>query len=291
MSEEDFDTNDIERRMTGALSVLRSDLSSLRTGRASGAMLDSVSVEAYGTALPLSQCATVTIPEPRLITVNVWDKENIKAVEKGILNSGLGINPVVEGTVLRLPIPELNEERRKELAKLAGNYAENARIAVRNVRKDGMDKLKKMKGINLSEDDHKLYSEEVQSLTDKIIKDIDYDNLHSIYSSLDIASAARSDKQKSSLNSNLKLLNYMSYGIPCVASPESSYLEIARHGEECLFAQNNKEFLSFTDLLINDYELRLAISEKAYKSAKKFHISNIIKIYKKILSQYDEYID
>ncbi len=105
--------------------------------------------------------------------VNVWDKENIKAVEKGILNSGLGINPVVEGTVLRLPIPELNEERRKELAKLAGNYAENARIAVRNVRKDGMDKLKKMKGINLSEDDHKLYSEEVQSLTDKVIKDID----------------------------------------------------------------------------------------------------------------------
>ena len=173
MSEEDFDTNDIERRMTGALSVLRGDLSSLRTGRASGAMLDSVSVEAYGTALPLSQCATVTIPEPRLITVNVWDKENIKAVEKGILNSGLGINPVVEGTVLRLPIPELNEERRKELAKLAGNYAENARIAVRNVRKDGMDKLKKMKGINLSEDDHKFYSEEVQSLTDKIIKDID----------------------------------------------------------------------------------------------------------------------
>lgn len=125
----------------------------------------------------------------------------------------------------------------------------------------------------------------------KIIKDIDYNNLHLIYSSLDIASAARSDKQKSSLNSNLKLLNYMSYGIPCVASPESSYLEIARHGEECLFAQNNKEFLSFTDLLINDYELRLAISEKAYKSAKKFHISNIIKIYKKILSQYDEYID
>ena len=173
MSEEDFDTNDIERRMAGALSVLRSDLSSLRTGRASGAMLDSVSVEAYGTALPLSQCATVTIPEPRLITVNVWDKENIKAVEKGILNSVLGINPVVEGTVLRLPIPELNEERRKELAKLAGNYAESARIAVRNVRKDGMDKLKKMKGINLSEDDHKLYSEEVQSLTDKIIKDID----------------------------------------------------------------------------------------------------------------------
>lgn len=173
MSEEDFDTNDIERRMTGALSVLRGDLSSLRTGRASGAMLDSVSVEAYGTVLPLSQCATVTIPEPRLITVNVWDKDNIKAVEKGILNSGLGINPVVEGTVLRLPIPELNEERRKELAKLAGNYAENARIAVRNVRKDGMDKLKKMKGIKLSEDDHKLYSEEVQSLTDKIIKDID----------------------------------------------------------------------------------------------------------------------
>tara|TARA_B100000902_G_scaffold252527_1_gene238923 strand:+ start:320 stop:1189 length:870 start_codon:yes stop_codon:yes gene_type:complete len=125
----------------------------------------------------------------------------------------------------------------------------------------------------------------------KIIKDIDYDNLHSIYSSLDIASAARGDKQKLSLNSNLKLLNYMSYGIPCVASPESSYLEIARHGEECLFAQNNKEFLSFTDLLLNDYELRLKISENAYKSAKKYDISNIIKIYKKIISQYEKYVD
>ena len=173
MTDEDFDSDDIERRMTGAISVLKSDLSSLRTGRASSSMLDSVNVEAYGTTLPLSQCATVTIPEPRLITVNVWDKENIQAVEKGILNSGLGINPVVEGTVLRLPIPELNEERRKELAKLAGNYAENARIAVRNVRKDGMDKLKKMKSNNLSEDDHKLYSEEVQNMTDKIIKEID----------------------------------------------------------------------------------------------------------------------
>ena len=159
--------------MNGAVSVLKSDFSSLRTGRASSSMLDSVNVEVYGSTMPLNQCATVNVPEPRLIIVNVWDKNNITAVEKGILNSGLGINPVVEGAVLRLPIPELNEERRKELSKLAGNFSENARIAVRNVRKDGMDKLKKMKLDNLSEDDHKIYSDEVQEITDRVIKEID----------------------------------------------------------------------------------------------------------------------
>ena len=150
--------------MNGAVSVLKSDFSSLRTGRASSSMLDSVNVEVYGSTMPLNQCATINVPEPRLIMVNVWDKNNITAVEKGILNSGLGINPVVEGAVLRLPIPELNEERRKELSKLAGNFSENARIAVRNVRKDGMDRLKKMKLDNLSEDDHKIYSDEVQEI-------------------------------------------------------------------------------------------------------------------------------
>ena len=174
MSDEEFDIDDIERRMVGALSVLKGDLSTLRTGRASTTMLDSVTVDVYGSTMPLSQCATVTVPEARLITVNVWDKSNVQAVEKGILNSGLGINPLIEGAVLRLPIPELNEERRKDLAKLAGNFAESARIAVRNVRKDGMDKLKKMKADNLSEDDHKLFSDEVQNITDKIIKEIDY---------------------------------------------------------------------------------------------------------------------
>ncbi len=173
MSEEEFDIDDIERRMNGAVSVLRSDFSSLRTGRASSNMLDSVNVEVYGTTMPLNQCATVNVPEPRVIIVNVWDKNNITAVEKAILNSGLGINPVVEGAVLRLPIPELNEERRKELSKLAGNFSENARIAVRNVRKDGMDRLKKMKLHNLSEDDHKIYSDEVQEITDRVIKEID----------------------------------------------------------------------------------------------------------------------
>ena len=173
MSEVEFDIDDITRRMNGAVSVLKSDFSSLRTGRASSSMLDSVNVEVYGSTMPLNQCATVNVPEPRLIVVNVWDKNNITAVEKGILNSGLGINPVVEGAVLRLPIPELNEERRKELSKLAGNFSENARIAVRNVRKDGMDRLKKMKLDNLSEDDHKIYSDEVQEITDRVIKEID----------------------------------------------------------------------------------------------------------------------
>ena len=173
MLEEDFDLSDIERRMQGAISALKTDFSSLRTGRASASMLDSVNVEAYGSSMPLSQCATVTIPEPRLISINVWDKSNIAAVEKAILNSGLGINPIIEGSMLRLPIPELNEERRKELAKLAGTFAENSRIAVRNVRKDGMDKLKKLKGSALSEDDHKIYSDEVQEITDSSIKEID----------------------------------------------------------------------------------------------------------------------
>ena len=173
MSEEEFDIDDITRRMNGAVSVLKSEFSSLRTGRASSSMLDSVNVEVYGSTMPLNQCATVNVPEPRLIIVNVWDKNNISAVEKAILNSGLGINPVVEGAVLRLPIPELNEERRKELSKLAGNFSENARIAVRNVRKDGMDRLKKMKLDNLSEDDHKIYSDEVQEITDRVIKEID----------------------------------------------------------------------------------------------------------------------
>ena len=173
MSEEEFDIDDITRRMNGAVSVLKSEFSSLRTGRASSSMLDSVNVEVYGSTMPLNQCATINVPEPRLIIVNVWDKNNITAVEKAILNSGLGINPVVEGAVLRLPIPELNEERRKELSKLAGNFSENARIAVRNVRKDGMDRLKKMKLDNLSEDDHKIYSDEVQEITDRVIKEID----------------------------------------------------------------------------------------------------------------------
>ena len=173
MLEDEFDLADIERRMQGAISALKTEFSSLRTGRASSSMLDSVNIEAYGSSVPISQCATVTVPEPRLISISVWDRNNVSAVEKGILNSGLGINPIIEGSILRLPIPELNEERRREFAKLAGTFAESSRVAVRNVRKDGMDKLKKLKSSSLSEDDHKIDSDEVQEITDSTIKEID----------------------------------------------------------------------------------------------------------------------
>ena len=136
-------------------------------------MLDSVFVEIYGSILPISQCATINVPEPRLLTINVWDKSNVVIIEKAIISSGLGINPAVDGTIIRLPIPELNEERRKELAKLAGNYAEQARIAVRNVRRDGMEKIKKLKNINMSEDDAKIWTDEIQEITDSSIELID----------------------------------------------------------------------------------------------------------------------
>ncbi len=174
MSEpEEIDLDDIERRMDGALSALKTEFASLRTGRASASMLDPVMVEAYGASMPLNQCATINVPEPRMVTVSVWDKGLIGAVEKAIRTSGLGINPVVDGTLMRLPIPELNEERRRELAKVAGQYAEGARIAVRNVRKDGMDQIKKAKADGLSEDEQKLYHDEIQELTDAAIKKID----------------------------------------------------------------------------------------------------------------------
>jgi ribosome recycling factor len=139
----EIDLDDLERRMDGALGALRSEFATLRTGRASGAMLDQIHVDAYGASMPLNQCATINVPEPRMLTVNVWDKSLIGAVEKALRSSGLGINPVVEGTLMRLPIPELNEERRRELTKVAGHYAESARVAVRNVRRDGMDQIKK----------------------------------------------------------------------------------------------------------------------------------------------------
>lgn len=168
----EIDLDAIEKRMDGALNSLRSEFLTLRTGRASASMLEPVMVEAYGTPTPINQVATVNVPEPRMITVNVWDKTMVADVDKAIRNSGLGINPVMDGTILRLPIPELNEERRRELAKLAGQYAENARIAVRNVRKDGMDQLKKAKDA-MSEDDEKLWADEIQQLTDTSIKNID----------------------------------------------------------------------------------------------------------------------
>ena len=169
----DFDLDDLQKRMTGALASLKTDFHSLRTGRASSSMLDSIFVEIYGSNMPINQCATINVPEPRMVTVNVWDRTNVNLVEKAIISSGLGINPVTDGSILRLPIPELNEERRKELSKLAGNYAEQARIAVRNVRRDGMDKIKRLKIDGMSDDDAKIWSDEIQDLTDSTIITID----------------------------------------------------------------------------------------------------------------------
>jgi ribosome recycling factor len=169
-----YDKNDINRRMHGALENLKHDLAGLRTGRASTALLDPIQVEVYGANMPINQVATVSVPEPRLISVQVWDRSNISSVEKAIRNAGLGINPITDGQMIRLPIPDLTEERRKELAKLAGQYAEKARVAVRNVRRDGMDALKTdEKKKEISEDDHKRLDTEVQKMTDDTIKEID----------------------------------------------------------------------------------------------------------------------
>jgi len=167
-------TSDLNRRMHGALEALRHDLGGLRTGRASIALLDPVHVEVYGSNMPLNQVATVSTPEPRMLSVQVWDRSNVQPVEKAIRNAGLGINPIVDGQVIRLPIPELTEERRKELAKLVGQYAEKAKVAVRNVRRDGMDHLKQdERKHEISEDERKRLEHEVQKLTDDTIKEID----------------------------------------------------------------------------------------------------------------------
>ena len=169
-----YDKADLERRMHGAVEALKSDLVGLRTGRASGNLLDPVTVEVYGAHMPLNQAATVTAPEPRMLSVQVWDKSNVGPVDKAIRSAGLGLNPIMDGQTLRIPIPDLTEERRKELAKLAGQYAEKARVAARNVRRDGMDNLKtdEKKGV-ISEDDRKRRETEVQKLTDSTIADID----------------------------------------------------------------------------------------------------------------------
>ena len=167
-------TSDLNRRMHGALEALRHDLGGLRTGRASTALLDPVHVEVYGSNMPLNQVATVSTPEPRMLSVQVWDRSNVQPVEKAIRNAGLGINPIVDGQVIRLPIPELTEERRRELAKLVGQYAEKARIAVRNVRRDGMDHLKQdERKHDISEDERKRLEHDVQKLTDDTIREID----------------------------------------------------------------------------------------------------------------------
>ncbi|MGD9866763.1 MAG: ribosome recycling factor [Hyphomicrobiales bacterium] len=169
-----FDLQDIERRMRGALGSLKKEFAGLRTGRANPALLDPITVDAYGSSMPLNQVANISVPEPRMITVQVWDKGQVAAVEKAIRESDLGLNPVVDGTLLRLPIPELNEDRRRELVKVAHKYSEQARVAVRNVRRDGMEVLKKQeKDGEIGKDDHHALSQKVQELTDKIIKEID----------------------------------------------------------------------------------------------------------------------
>ncbi len=175
MSEDDLDIDldDLQRRMEGAMNALRTEFLSLRTGRASASMLEPVMVDAYGQKTPVNQVGTINVPEPRMVTVNVWDKSMVNAVEKALRESGLGINPVVDGTIIRLPIPELNEERRRELTRVAAQYAEHARVAVRNVRRDGMDQLKKAKAAGMGEDDNKLWADEVQELTDKFIANVD----------------------------------------------------------------------------------------------------------------------
>jgi ribosome recycling factor len=169
-----YDKSDIERRMNGAVESLKGDLGGLRTGRANTALLDPVVCEVYGAMMPLNQVATVSAPEPRMLSVQVWDKSNITAVEKGIAHANLGLNPMTDGQTLRLPMPDLTEERRKELAKLAGTYAENAKVAIRNVRRDGMEALKDdEKAKEISEDDRKRLEEEVQKLTDRFVKEAD----------------------------------------------------------------------------------------------------------------------
>ncbi|WP_298674913.1 ribosome recycling factor [uncultured Lentibacter sp.] len=168
-----LDTDALERRMDGAMASLRNEFASLRTGRASASMLEPIVVEAYGQQTPINQLGTVNVPEPRMVTINVWDKSMVQAVEKAIMNSGLGINPQTNGTIVMLPIPELNEERRRELSRVAAQYAEHARVAVRNIRRDGMDQVKKAKADGLSEDDQKFWEDEVQTITDKHIKALD----------------------------------------------------------------------------------------------------------------------
>jgi ribosome recycling factor len=169
-----YDKADLERRMAGAVESLKHDLGGLRTGRASTSLLDPVNVEVYGAHMPLNQVATVSVPEPRMLSVQVWDKSNVGPTEKAIRSAGLGLNPIVDGQTLRLPIPDLTEERRKELAKLANQYAEKARVAARNVRRDGMDNLKvDEKKAVFGEDERKRHEAEVQKLTDATIADID----------------------------------------------------------------------------------------------------------------------
>jgi ribosome recycling factor len=171
---DEFDLSDLQRRMGGALSVFKNELSGLRTGRASSSLLDPITVTAYGSTMPLNQVATVSVPEPRMLSVQVWDRSMVGAVDKAIRESTLGLNPIVEGTLLRLPIPELNTERRKELVKIAHKYAEATRVSIRHVRRDGMDELKDLEKEGLlSEDSARHFADRVQKLTDETISEVD----------------------------------------------------------------------------------------------------------------------
>ncbi len=170
----DPDIDDIERRMNGAVEALRREFAGLRTGRASAALLDPITVDAYGSKMPLHQVGTVGVPDPRMLTVQVWDQGLVGAVEKSIRDSGLGLNPQTEGNIVRVPIPELTEERRVELTKIANKYAEQARVAARNVRRDGMETLKKLeKDSEISQDEQRQWSQDIQTLTDDTVKAID----------------------------------------------------------------------------------------------------------------------
>lgn len=165
---------DLENRMDASIEAFRRELASLRTGRASASLLDAVLVDAYGSSLPVSQVGTVSVPEPRMITIQVWDKSLVKSTEKAVLDVGLGINPVVDGQLIRLPIPPLSEERRRELTKVAAKYAETTKVGIRNIRRDGMDSLKAMeKSSDISEDEHHRLGEEVQELTDRFVEKVD----------------------------------------------------------------------------------------------------------------------
>ena len=167
-------TEDLKRRMHGAVDALKHDLAGLRTGRASTALLDPVHVEVYGASMPLNQVATVSVPEPRMLSVQVWDRSNVGPVEKAIRSAGLGLNPITDGQMVRLPIPELTEERRRELAKLVGQYAEKARVAVRNVRRDSLEELRKLQhDKTISDDEERRAQERLQKLTDKYVGEID----------------------------------------------------------------------------------------------------------------------
>jgi ribosome recycling factor len=168
-----FNKDDIKRRMDSSVDALKHEFAGLRTGRASTAMLDPIHVEVYGSRMPLNQVGSISVPEPRLLTVTVWDNGSVKAVEKAIRDSGLGLNPQPDGNTIRVPVPELNQERRKELTKVAGQYAESARVAVRNIRRDGMETLKKLKADGMPEDEQKRLEGEVQKLTDDTVKKID----------------------------------------------------------------------------------------------------------------------